>query len=104
MLLKLLEPGQGLVWQRVLALELIRNICGDFNLLRFIYQTYSREDASGGIYHTLLNVLNHVAAETPQAFREMTGDNDAVILHAVGAESNDEGVTLDAQCRPKVAW
>ncbi|RKP10941.1 guanine nucleotide exchange factor in Golgi transport N-terminal-domain-containing protein, partial [Thamnocephalis sphaerospora] len=104
MVLKLLEPGQSQAWQRILALELVRNICGDFNLLQAIYCSYSRESTSGGIYHTMLSVLDHVAVETPRVFREMIGDADTMLLPTSIVEEGDDGAILDAHCHPKMSW
>ncbi|KAI9593732.1 hypothetical protein BDF19DRAFT_447716 [Syncephalis fuscata] len=104
MLLKMLEPEQNLAWQRVLALELFRGVCIDFTLLYSIFSRYSNNKGpAAGIYHSLLSALDHAAAETPLAFREMIGEIDMDTMLAGNLSMEEQGAILDTKCRLKIA-
>jgi hypothetical protein len=105
MLLKMLEADQNPAWQRVLALELFRNVCSNFQLLHSIFSRYSNNKGKAkGIYHTLLNALDHAAAETPLVFREMIGEVEPDSLLAGASSAEEQGAILDTRCRLKIAW
>ncbi|KAI8052917.1 guanine nucleotide exchange factor in Golgi transport N-terminal-domain-containing protein [Syncephalis plumigaleata] len=81
MLLKMLETDQNPAWQRVLALELFRNVCSNFQLLYSIYSRYSNNKGKAkGIYH----------AGTRININECNSDEE-------------QGAILDTRCRLKIA-
>ncbi|RKP25880.1 guanine nucleotide exchange factor in Golgi transport N-terminal-domain-containing protein, partial [Syncephalis pseudoplumigaleata] len=91
MLLKMLEPDQHPAWQRILALELFRGICSNFQLLYSIFTRYSNNKGKAkGIYYTLLSALDHAATETPLAFRDMAGELDPDSLLLAGTSATEE--------------
>ncbi|SCV74793.1 BQ2448_7822 [Microbotryum intermedium] len=66
--------GNSPLWMRVLALEIFRGLCGDFELMTKFFQRYdaqSRGGPSGGaassIFNDLMTALNRLATEKPHA-------------------------------------
>lgn len=59
--------GSSPVWLRVLALEIIRGICGDPSLLSSIWSRYDNgaDSASPKLYTALISTLNRLATEKP---------------------------------------
>ncbi|PLW12876.1 hypothetical protein PCANC_17545 [Puccinia coronata f. sp. avenae] len=59
------EPAP--IWLRVLALEIFRGLCVDFDLLLKIYERYDlrRTDQSSGLFTILMGTFNRLASEKP---------------------------------------
>ncbi|KAF9581340.1 hypothetical protein BGW38_001685 [Lunasporangiospora selenospora] len=65
MLTKLLEPEGNIQWQRVLAMEIFRGICGDSALLRRIYKTYDQQSTSTDIFGDMIIAIGRLSTEKP---------------------------------------
>ncbi|KAG9118878.1 hypothetical protein FRC07_006393, partial [Ceratobasidium sp. 392] len=76
-------------WMRVLAMEIVRGLCGDSDLMRAIWERYdarakSEGGASSGVFSALITALRRLATEKPA-------------LLGVGAQMGGVGVsTKDA--------
>ncbi|SGY81478.1 BQ5605_C009g05501 [Microbotryum silenes-dioicae] len=64
--------GNSPLWMRVLALEIFRGLCGDFELMTKFFQRYDAQNrnrtAGGGassIFNDLMTALNRLATEKP---------------------------------------
>ncbi|KAG0202741.1 hypothetical protein BGX28_004846 [Mortierella sp. GBA30] len=66
MLIKLLEPENGVLWQRVLAMEIFRGICGDNSLMRRIYKAYDQQGTSTDIFGDMIIAIGRLSTEKPQ--------------------------------------
>ncbi|OAV93395.1 hypothetical protein PTTG_11843 [Puccinia triticina 1-1 BBBD Race 1] len=55
------------IWLRVLALEIFRGLCVDFDLLLKIYERYDmrRSDQTSGLFTSLMGTFNRLASEKP---------------------------------------
>jgi len=55
------------IWLRVLALEIFRGLCVDFDLLLKIYERYDmrRTDQTAGLFTSLMGTFNRLASEKP---------------------------------------
>ncbi|KNF01720.1 hypothetical protein PSTG_05148 [Puccinia striiformis f. sp. tritici PST-78] len=55
------------IWLRVLALEIFRGLCVDFDLLLKIYERYDmrRTDQTSGLFTSLMGTFNRLASEKP---------------------------------------
>ncbi|KAG0037673.1 hypothetical protein BGZ82_002078 [Podila clonocystis] len=65
MLIKLLEPEGNILWQRVLAMEIFRGICGDNALMRRIYKSYDQQGTSTDIFGDLIIAVGRLSTEKP---------------------------------------
>ncbi|KAG0338258.1 hypothetical protein BG004_007294 [Podila humilis] len=65
MLIKLLEPEGNILWQRVLAMEIFRGICGDNALMRRIYRSYDQQGTSTDIFGDLIIAIGRLSTEKP---------------------------------------
>ncbi|KAF9316893.1 hypothetical protein BG003_001423 [Podila horticola] len=65
MLIKLLEPEGNILWQRVLAMEIFRGICGDNALMRRIYKSYDQQGTSTDIFGDLIIAIGRLSTEKP---------------------------------------
>ncbi|KAF9430242.1 hypothetical protein BGZ94_007779 [Podila epigama] len=65
MLIKLLEPEGNVPWQRVLAMEIFRGICGDNALMRRIYQSYDLQSTSTDIFGDMIIAIGRLSTEKP---------------------------------------
>ncbi|KAF8935296.1 hypothetical protein BGZ58_005100 [Dissophora ornata] len=66
MLIKLLEPEGNVLWQRVLAMEIFRGICGDNALMRRIYKAYDQQGTSTQIFGDMISAIGRLSTEKPQ--------------------------------------
>ncbi|KAF9162591.1 hypothetical protein DFQ26_003405 [Actinomortierella ambigua] len=66
MLIKLLEPEGSVLWQRILAMEIFRGICGDSALLRRIYKTYDQQGTSTDVFSDMIIAIGRLSTEKPQ--------------------------------------
>lgn len=54
------------VWMRVLALEILRGLCNDFQLLLRLWKRYDTSaSANSGVVVSMLNALSRLASERP---------------------------------------
>ncbi|KAG0303002.1 hypothetical protein BGZ98_007064 [Dissophora globulifera] len=65
MLIKLLEPEGNILWQRVLAMEIFRGICGDNALMRRIYRAYDQQGTSTDIFADMIIAIGRLSTEKP---------------------------------------
>ncbi|KAF9951008.1 hypothetical protein BGZ72_007432 [Mortierella alpina] len=65
MLIKLLEPENSILWQRVLAMEIFRGICGDNALMRRIYRAYDQQGTSTDIFGDMIIAIGRLSTEKP---------------------------------------
>ncbi|KAF9191924.1 hypothetical protein BGZ51_006482 [Haplosporangium sp. Z 767] len=65
MLIKLLEPEGNILWQRVLAMEIFRGICGDNALMRRIYRAYDQQSTSTDIFGDMIIAIGRLSTEKP---------------------------------------
>ncbi|KAG9321660.1 hypothetical protein KVV02_007459 [Mortierella alpina] len=65
MLIKLLEPEHSILWQRVLAMEIFRGICGDNALMRRIYRAYDQQGTSTDIFGDMIIAIGRLSTEKP---------------------------------------
>ncbi|KAF9294080.1 hypothetical protein BGZ88_004482 [Linnemannia elongata] len=65
MLIKLLEPEGNSLWQRVLAMEIFRGICGDNSLMRRIYKAYDQQSTSTDIFGDMIIAIGRLSTEKP---------------------------------------
>ncbi|KAG0214456.1 hypothetical protein BGX33_002091 [Mortierella sp. NVP41] len=65
MLIKLLEPEGNSQWQRVLAMEIFRGICGDNSLMRRIYRAYDQQSTSTDIFGDMIIAIGRLSTEKP---------------------------------------
>ena len=65
MLIKLLEPEGNILWQRVLAMEIFRGICGDNSLMRRIYRAYDQQGTSTDIFGDMIIAIGRLSTEKP---------------------------------------
>ncbi|KAF9912667.1 hypothetical protein EC991_009403 [Linnemannia zychae] len=65
MLIKLLEPEGNSQWQRVLAMEIFRGICGDNSLMRRIYRAYDQQGTSTDIFGDMIIAIGRLSTEKP---------------------------------------
>ncbi|KAF9434872.1 hypothetical protein BGZ76_007272, partial [Entomortierella beljakovae] len=65
MLIKLLEPEGNILWQRVLAMEIFRGICGDNALMRRIYKSYDQQRAGTDIFGGMIIAIGRLSTEKP---------------------------------------
>ncbi|KAF9917169.1 hypothetical protein BX616_001738 [Lobosporangium transversale] len=65
MLIKLLEPEGNILWQRVLAMEIFRGICGDNTLMRRIYRAYDQQGTSTDIFGDMIIAIGRLSTEKP---------------------------------------
>ncbi|KAF8974912.1 hypothetical protein BGZ46_009596 [Entomortierella lignicola] len=65
MLIKLLEPEGNILWQRVLAMEIFRGICGDNALMRRIYKSYDQQGTSTDIFGDMIIAIGRLSTEKP---------------------------------------
>ncbi|KAG0005765.1 hypothetical protein BGZ65_010239, partial [Modicella reniformis] len=66
MLIKLLEPEGNILWQRVLAMEIFRGICGDNALMRRIYRAYDQQGTSTDVFGDMIIAIGRLSTEKPQ--------------------------------------
>jgi hypothetical protein len=53
-------------WMRVLAMEIVRGLCSDEDLMRGIWERYdSRDSGSSGVFTALITALRRLATEKP---------------------------------------
>ncbi|KXS17490.1 hypothetical protein M427DRAFT_144228 [Gonapodya prolifera JEL478] len=83
MLIKLFEPDSGPQWQRALAAEVARAVCGEGAVARHIFHLYDRPDTSSNILTDLVNLLSRSITERTRAVNDRTrvasspgGNND----------------------------
>ncbi|KAJ1650884.1 Endocytosis and vacuole integrity protein [Dispira simplex] len=104
MLIRLLEPDQPL-WQRVLAMEVFREMSNDGELLRFLYREYDRREKAKPVFQDLIATIGRIATEKPASLGLATGSaasfaspaGSAILERTTGdltpdtAQSNSEG-------------
>ncbi|RKP33781.1 guanine nucleotide exchange factor in Golgi transport N-terminal-domain-containing protein, partial [Dimargaris cristalligena] len=66
MLIRLLDPDYPM-WQRVLAMEVFRGMCGDGELLRFLYSEYDLRERAKPVYADFIAALGRIATEKPNS-------------------------------------
>ncbi|EFP90450.2 uncharacterized protein PGTG_16037 [Puccinia graminis f. sp. tritici CRL 75-36-700-3] len=78
------------IWLRVLALEIFRGLCVDFDLLLKIYERYDmrRPDQTSGLFTSLMGTFNRLASEKPA----LLGINQDI---ATGTSSYHIGTTAN---------
>ncbi|KAL7746319.1 Endocytosis and vacuole integrity protein [Sorochytrium milnesiophthora] len=91
MLLKTAEPDNP-QWQRVIAMEIFKSMCGDPALLRSIYRHYDQQKHTTDVFHDLINVINRLAAEKPLA--AATGAGGA--MHSISENSTHSSSTSES--------
>ncbi|KAH7100328.1 hypothetical protein BKA62DRAFT_706688 [Auriculariales sp. MPI-PUGE-AT-0066] len=52
-------------WMRVLAMEILRGVCADAELMRTLYTLHDQQSSSSQIFTTLLGTLNRLVSEKP---------------------------------------
>ena len=79
--------GSSPAWMRVLALEILRGLCGDFDLLRKVWTRYDGAGADSGsnstsssssrvpVFRTMITAFNRLATEKPH----LLGSGAAVV-------------------------
>lgn len=77
MFVKILEPESPL-WQRVLAMEIFRGVCGDPSLLRSLYQWYDCQDSSTDVFRDMITGFGRLATEKPQLIGATQGGRDSM--------------------------
>ncbi|ORX54448.1 hypothetical protein DM01DRAFT_1035596 [Hesseltinella vesiculosa] len=78
MFVKILEPENPL-WQRVLAMEIFRGVCGNPRLLRDIFDWYdAAESSSTHIFHDMITAFGRLATERPQLLGATQGGRDSI--------------------------
>ncbi|WWC92223.1 uncharacterized protein L201_007177 [Kwoniella dendrophila CBS 6074] len=70
-------------WLRVLALEIIRGICGDTNLLQSIHSHYDATEGSPKLYSKIISSLSRLINEKPALLGIGTQ------MHGLGVPHND---------------
>lgn len=92
MLIKLLEPEGNTLWQRVLAMEIFRGICGDNALMRRIYKAYDQQGTSTDVFSDMIIAIGRLSTEKPQLIGAGTFVQDSVdIARVPGANDRDTG-------------
>ncbi|KAG0164957.1 hypothetical protein DFQ30_009163 [Apophysomyces sp. BC1015] len=82
----ILEP-ENPHWQRVLAMEIFRGVCGDPILLCSIYKWYDRQDSSTDVFRDMITAFGRLATEKPQLIGATQGGRDS-IDHGPGSGSH----------------
>ncbi|KAJ1964677.1 Endocytosis and vacuole integrity protein, partial [Dispira parvispora] len=84
MLIRLLEPDQPL-WQRVLAMEVFREMSKDGELLRFLYREYDRREKAKPVFQDLIATIGRIATEKPASLGLATGSAASFVSPVGGA-------------------
>ncbi|KAI8376178.1 uncharacterized protein BYT42DRAFT_573702 [Radiomyces spectabilis] len=77
MFVKVLEPENPL-WQRVLAMEIFRGVCGDCHLLCSIYKWYDRQNNFTNVFRDMITAFGRLASEKPHLIGASQGAWDSV--------------------------
>ncbi|KAI9495186.1 hypothetical protein BDB00DRAFT_256465 [Zychaea mexicana] len=85
MFVKILEP-ENPHWQRVLAIEIFRGVCGDSLLLCSIYKWYDHQGSSTNVFRDMITAFGRLATERPQLIGATQGGRDS-IDHSSGTSS-----------------
>ncbi|KAG0231976.1 hypothetical protein BGW41_001994 [Actinomortierella wolfii] len=92
MLIKLLEPEGNVLWQRILAMEIFRGICGDSALLRRIYKTYDQQGTSTDVFSDMIIAIGRLSTEKPQLIGAgMAHEGDGSRPSHLGDKDSTEG-------------
>ncbi|KAI8343085.1 hypothetical protein BC941DRAFT_410389 [Chlamydoabsidia padenii] len=116
MFVKILEPENPL-WQRVLAMEIFRGVCGNPMLLCSIYDWYDSQANSTNVFRDMITAFGRLATEKPQLLGATQGGRESIdfgqgsatlphTTNAVNATSSDNthaslsntGSTIRIQC------
>ncbi|KAI8070702.1 hypothetical protein BC940DRAFT_295365 [Gongronella butleri] len=85
MFVKILEPDNPL-WQRVLAMEIFRGVCGNPALLRNIFAWYDASDARAThVFHDMITAFGRLATEKPTLLGATQGGRDSIDFSSGGA-------------------
>ncbi|KIJ29789.1 hypothetical protein M422DRAFT_107343, partial [Sphaerobolus stellatus SS14] len=79
------RPG----WMRVIALEIIRGLCTDAELIRGIWQRYDAQPNGSKVFGSLVTALNRLASEKPS----LLGVGTQVMGLGVAPSYNAEGAS-----------
>lgn len=52
-------------WMRVLAMEVLRGLCSDAELMRHIWDHYDGQDPGSNVFSSLTSALNRLVSEKP---------------------------------------
>jgi hypothetical protein len=77
MFVKILEPENPL-WQRVLAMEIFRGICGNPMLLCSIYDWYDCQPNSTNVFRDMITAFGRLATERPQLLGATQGGRESI--------------------------
>ncbi|KAI0073983.1 hypothetical protein K474DRAFT_1774330 [Panus rudis PR-1116 ss-1] len=58
-------PNARPLWMRVLAMEIMRGLCSDAELMRNVWDRYDAEDTGSKVFTTLVTALNRLVTEKP---------------------------------------
>ncbi|KAI9013095.1 hypothetical protein BC832DRAFT_279766 [Gaertneriomyces semiglobifer] len=90
MFCKLLEPDHAPIWQRVLVMEVLRSICVDGELLRFIYRSYDDKDHTTKVFTEMITAFRRI----------VVSEKPALLLHAPTAASTE---SIDTETQEQYA-
>lgn len=79
MFIKILEPENPL-WQRVLAMEIFRGVCGNPLLLCSIYDWYDCQNNSTDIFRDMVTAFGRLATEKPNLLGAHQGGRESIDL------------------------
>ncbi|CAO3586280.1 unnamed protein product [Absidia cylindrospora] len=77
MFVKILEPENPL-WQRVLAMEIFRGVCGNPMLMCSIYDWYDCQANSTNVFRDMITAFGRLATERPQLLGATQGGRDSI--------------------------
>ncbi|TFK38576.1 hypothetical protein BDQ12DRAFT_735649 [Crucibulum laeve] len=80
------HASQKPAWVRVLAMEIMRGLCNDPDLMRYVYEKYDSQDASSHVFGSLVSALNRLMTERPALLGVGTQ------MGGVGVHSDSEGL------------
>ncbi|KAK7679003.1 hypothetical protein QCA50_017947 [Cerrena zonata] len=58
-------PGARPLWMRVLAMEIMRGLCSDAELMRNVWDRYDSEESGSKVFSTLVAALKRLVTEKP---------------------------------------
>jgi hypothetical protein len=88
--------GSELVeWHKVLLMEVMRHICGDFKLIRTLFQTFDDDSKeSSHVFADILRVCGVVAASKPSLLGLNRSSTQGIEVGAVGLSISNSGVKI----------
>lgn len=57
---KLVEPDHAPLWQRIVVMEIYRDVCSDHQLLRSIFRLYDSKDHSTKIFQDMISAISRI--------------------------------------------